>query len=551
MRAEALLLPSSEILPKMPASIPRYLLETSRRLPEKVAIVSPERSVTFRELYQEAVATSECLREMGLKPGDRIGICMEKTVDQVVAILGVLYANAVVVPILPRLKAPNVRHIVENSGMAAMITDSGRHGEVNDYASLTRIVIGHGAVDAELPNLPYLRKFIQPRDAFDRIGNDDAAIIYSSGSTGRPKGILISHRNLAEGADIVAEYLGTQEDDRIGSVLSFNFDYGMNQIWQTVRKGCTLVLHELSLPNDLFAMLAKERITALPVMPVFITKMFDRRLKVNTSHFDFSSLRYVCSTGGRLSADMIADLRGAFPQARIYSMFGLTEAFRSTYLPPEKLDSHPTSVGIAIPDCQVMILDEHGDECAPNVVGELVHRGATVTKGYWRDPENTARTFRPHPRFPGETLVYSGDRAYRDEEGLLYFVARADDMIKTRGFRVSPTEVEMEVVRHPEIVDAVAFALPNIAIGEDVACAYTTVDGKPLGEPTLRQFLKSNLPNHMVPSVLLHFDSFPILGNAGKLDRKGIKQASYERLGVETTASSPQRAPSVGSPVSA
>ena len=326
-------------------------------------------------------------------------------------------------------------------------------------------------------------------------------------------------------------------------MLSFNFDYGMNQIWQTLYTGCTLVLHELALPNDLFAMLTKERITALPVMPVFITKMFDRRLKVNSAAFDFSSLRYVCSTGGRLSSDMVADLRGAFPGARVFSMFGLTEAFRSTYLAPDKLDSHPTSVGKAIPDCQVMVLDENGDECAPHAVGELVHRGATVTKGYWNDPVNTAKSFRTHPRFPGETLVYSGDSVYRDAEGFLYFVARADDMIKTKGFRVSPTEVETEVVRHPEVVDAVAFAVPNITIGEDVACAYTSVSGAPLADPVLKQFLKSSLPNHMVPALLVHFDSFPILGNAGKLDRKAIKQAAFERLRIEPDAAASRPAP--------
>jgi amino acid adenylation domain-containing protein len=520
----------------MPASIPRYLADAAQRLPDKVAIVGRDRSITFGELCREAMATAECLREIGLQSGDRVGVCMEKTIDQVVALLGVLCANAVVVPILPRLKAPNIRHIVENSGMAAMITDSERLGEVTEFAGLVRLITGHGEISHDWPNLPYLRRFIQPRDFFDRIGNDNAAIIYSSGSTGRPKGILISQRNLAEGADIVAEYLGTNEQDRIGCMLSFNFDYGMNQIWQLLRKGCTLVLHDLALPNDLFSMMSKERITALPVMPVFITKMFDRRLKVNTAAFDFSPLRYVCSTGGRLSADMIADLRGAFPKAQIFSMFGLTEAFRSTYLPPDKLDAYPTSVGRAIPDCQVMVFDEHGEECPPNVVGELVHRGATVTKGYWNDPVNTGRTFRSHPRFPGETLVYSGDRAYRDEAGYLYFVARADDMIKTKGFRVSPTEVEMEVVRHPEIVDAVAFALPNISVGEDVACAYTTVAGQALPEPVLMQFLKSNLPSHMVPAVLLHFEAFPILGNAGKLDRKVIKQSAYDRLGVRSEA---------------
>lgn len=513
-------------------TIPHFLIETAQRLPDKPAIISRERSITFVQLLDEARATAECLRELGVQPGDRVGICMEKTVDQVSVLLGVMFCNAVLVPILPRLKGPNIRHIIDNSGMVAMVTDSERLSEVAEFAEVTKLVIGHGQVEESWPNIPYMRRFLQSPMFFDRIGNDNAAIIYSSGSTGRPKGILISHRNLADGADIVSGYLGTQESDRIGCILSFNFDYGLNQIWQTIRKGATLYLHNLALPNDLFALMTKEKITVLPVMPVIITKIFDKRLKVAAGAYDFSSLRYVCSTGGRVSDDMIKDLRMTFPQARIYSMFGLTEAFRSTYLEPDKLDAHPTSVGKAIPDNQVMVLDENGDECAPSVVGELVHRGATVTKGYWRDPENTAKVFRQHPRFPGETLVFSGDKVYRDAEGYLYFVARADDMIKTKGFRVSPTEVETEVVRHPDVVEAVAFAVQNIAVGEDVACAYTTVNGQPLPDAILKQFLKSQLPTHMVPAILLHFDSFPITGNAGKLDRKSIKAASFERLGL-------------------
>ncbi|MGC2110643.1 MAG: AMP-binding protein [Candidatus Korobacteraceae bacterium] len=516
-------------------SIPQFLCDIAERLPDKVAIVSEARSATFSQLHQEALATAECLRGIGVAPGDRVGICMEKTVDQVSVILGVLFANAVVVPILPRLKQSNIRHIIENSGMVALITDSDRMNEVVEFGDMTRLIIGHGELDRDWPNLPYMRRFIRPQMFFDRISNDNAAIIYSSGSTGRPKGILISHRNLADGTDIVAAYLDTSEADRICCVLSFNFDYGLNQIWQTIRKGATLYLHNLALPNDLFVLLAKEKITALPVMPVIITKMFDKRLKLATGSRDFSSLRYVCSTGGRLSEDMLCDLKATFPTAKIYSMFGLTEAFRSTYLDPTKIDTHPTSIGQAIPDCQVFVLDEKGEECPPNVVGELVHRGATVTKGYWRDAESTARVFRSHPRFPGETLVFSGDKVKRDEEGYLYFVARGDEMIKTKGFRVSPTEVEAEVVRHPEVVDAVAFAVPNIAIGEDVACAYTTVARQPIPEHILKQYLKTHLPSHMVPAYLIHFEGFPITGNAGKLDRKTIKQSAFERLGMQAS----------------
>ena len=243
----------------MSNSIPQLLCETANRLPDKIAIVSPTRSVTFSQLLQEALSTATCLREIGIEPGDRVGICMEKTLDQVSVILGVLFANAVVVPILPRLKQPNIRHIIENSQMVALVTDSDRMNEVTDFADLTKLVIGHGELHLDWPNLPYMRRFVRPEMRYDRISADNAAIIYSSGSTGRPKGILISHRNLADGAEIISRYLGTCEEDRICCVLSFNFDYGLNQIWQTILKGATLYLHNLALPNDLFALLATEK----------------------------------------------------------------------------------------------------------------------------------------------------------------------------------------------------------------------------------------------------------------------------------------------------
>lgn len=517
----------------MPRTVPQFLAETAERYPDKSAIWEKHETITFTELYRAALATAECLRELNIKTGDRVGVCMEKSIDQVLVILGILCANAVLVPILPRLKAPNIKHIVENSGMVAMVTDSQRLAEVEQFSGMTRLISGRGEIDERWPNLAYMRRHIEPRMFFDRIGCDNAAIIYSSGSTGRPKGILISHRNLADGTDIVAGYLHTSEDDRIGCVLSFNFDYGLNQIWQAIRKACTLYLHDFALPADMFAFLSEHSITALPVMPVVISQMFDKRLKLGVNKYDLSAMRYVCSTGGRLSGEMIHDLRSAFPNAKIYSMFGLTEAFRSTYLDPDKLDSHPTSIGKAIPGCEILVLDDEGNECPPQVVGELVQRGATVTKGYWRNPEQTAKVFRHHPDYPGETLVFSGDNVVRDDNGFLYFVARRDEMIKTRGFRVSPSEVEVEVVEHPEIADAVAFAVPNISVGEDIACAYTTLSGKTIPEASLMQFLKASLPRHMVPAFLIHMDSFPVTGNSGKFDRKAIKESSFELLGVD------------------
>lgn len=524
----------------MPRSIPSFFRKTTERLESKTAIVARDESVTYGELMHRVLATAEAIKELGIKPGERVGICMEKTIDQVTVILGVLFANAVIVPVLPRLKPVNIEHIIRNSGMAALVTDSSRMQEVDKFSGLTRLIVGHGEVEDEWPNLAYLRKHIEPVDFYNRIGADNAAIIYSSGSTGRPKGILISHRNLADGAEIVGSYLDTVESDRICSVLSFNFDYGLNQIWQTLMAGATIYLHDLAMPNDLHALLAEEKITGLPVMPIIITQMFAENLYRPVSTHEFQHLRYVCSTGGRLSAKMIDNLRSAFPHTRIYSMFGLTEAFRSTYLDPEVLDTHPTSIGKAIPDTEVLVMDESGNICPPNVVGELVQRGATVAKGYWNDAENTARVFRSHPDYPGETLVFSGDDVVRDEEGYLYFVSRRDEMIKTRGFRVSPTEVESEVVGHESIESAVAFGVINLDVGEDVVCAYTTTDGKPIQEKKLQQYLKTKLPRHMVPAYLVYFESFPLTGSGGKIDRSFVKNATREKLGVDATPRDPR-----------
>lgn len=523
----------------MPRSIPRLVSQIAERLPDKPAVVSASGSITFGALSHDALATAECLKELGIRPGDRVGICMEKSIDQVIVILGVLCANAVIVPILPRLKAANIAHIIGDSGMAALVTDARRIKEVSAFADQTKLITGHGEIDRDLPNLAYMRRHIQPNRFFDRIGADNAAIIYSSGSTGRPKGILIAHRNLADGAEIVAEYLGTRENDRIACVLSFNFDYGLNQIWQSLLTGATLYLHDFVLPNDLFALLAEKCITALPLMPVVITQMFDRRLRIADMAYDFSSVRYICSSGGRLSQRMLDDLSRTFPEADIYSMFGLTEAFRSTYLPPTKLAGRPTSIGKAIPGVQILVLDEEGRECPPYVSGELVHRGACVSKGYWRDPENTARVFRTHPDYPGEILVFSGDNVHCDDEGFLYFESRRDEMIKTQGFRVSPTEVESEVVEHPEIQAAVAFGIQNIDVGEDIVCAYKTFGGNAVAEQTLRQYLKGRLPRHMVPTYLVHFEDFPITGNDGKIDRKKVKASARNRIGASVEPARP------------
>lgn len=510
----------------IPAQFDRTLAST----PDKEAVFGGGASLTFRQLHAEAVAAAQGLVQLGVRPGDRIGICMQKTLDQVVAILGVLWANAVFVPIHPVLRADQIGHVVDDCEMKFLITESARIDELRDAAH-GRILIGRGPSEAGIASLAELRREYEGSEPFFHAGEDDtAAIIYSSGSTGRPKGIVISHRNLADGARIVASYLGTKPTDRIAAVLTLNFDHGLNQLWQTLYVGASLYLHDLIFPRDLFRMLAAQRITALPMMPVIISRMFDPRLPGAEENLDFSALRYVSTTGGPVTARMIEQLQKTFPETDLVLMYGLTEAFRSSWLPPEQLATRPTSIGKAIPEVELYVLDEKGSECPPGVPGQLVHRGGCITKGYWNAPEKTAEHFRQIERFPGETVVFSGDLVRQDEDGYFYFLGRMDSMIKTHGFRVSPTEIEEHARRLERVSDAVAFGIENPEIGQDIAVVYTTTDCAPLAAEAMSDHFRVGMPGHMVPRWFVHMDSFPATGSGGKIDRVLARQLSMKKI---------------------
>jgi len=498
--------------------------------PDKPAIFGGGASLTFRQLHAEALAAAQALAELGVRPGDRVGICTQKTLDQVVAILGVLLANAIVVPIHPVLRAEQIGHVANDCDIKLLITESTRIGELWDAAH-GRLVIGHGPAGEEGPSLVELRQECQGSQPFFRSNpNDTAAIIYSSGSTGRPRGIVISHRNLADGARIVASYLGTNPTDRIAGVLPLTSDYGLNQLWQTLFVGSSLYLHDLIFPRDLFRLIANERLTALPVMPFIISRMFDPRLAGSDGPLDFSALRYICTTGGPVTATMLGHLRRTFPDSDIVLMYGLTEAFRSSWLRPDQVMLRPTSIGKAIPEVELYVLDEQGQDCPPGVPGQLVHRGGCVAKGYWNAPQATAERFRQIDRFPGETVVFSGDLVRRDKEGYLYFLGRMDAMIKTLGFRVSPTEIEEHARRLEDLLDAVAFGIDNPEIGQDIALVYTTTDRTPLASDALTEHFRAGMPHHMVPRWFVHAETFPATASQGKVDRVSVRQFALEKL---------------------
>jgi acyl-coenzyme A synthetase/AMP-(fatty) acid ligase len=267
--------------------------------------------------------------------------------------------------------------------------------------------------------------------------------------------------------------------------------------------------------------------------------MFDPQLAGLEEDLDFSALRYVCSTGGPVTGTMLGHLRRTFPESNIVLMYGLTEAFGSSWLPPDQVTVRPTSIGKAIPEVELYVLDEKGEDCPAGVPGQLVHRGGCIAKGYWNAPEASAERFRQIDRFPGETVVFSGDLVRRDEEGYLYFLARMDSMIKTHGFRVSPTEIEEHARRFEGLLDAVAFGIDNPEIGQEIAVAYTTTERTPLESEALTEHFRLGMPHHMVPGWFIHLDAFPATGSGGKVDRVMVHRLSMEKLAALSSLERP------------
>jgi len=350
-----------------------------------------------------------------------------------------------------------------------------------------------------------------------------AAILYTSGSTGKPKGVVLSHRNMVAGAKSVASYLENTPDDRILSVLPLSFDYGLSQLTTAFHVGATAVLMNYLLPRDILKSVEKERITGLAAVP----PLWIQLAQLNWP--EQASLRYITNSGGAMQRTTLDALRKALPKTKVFLMYGLTEAFRSTFLPPDELDRRPDSMGKAIPNAEVMVLREDGSPCAPGEPGELVHRGALVAMGYWNDLEKTAERFKPvSSRQQGlpipELAVWSGDTVRMDEEGFLYFISRKDEMIKTSGYRVSPTEVEEVIYAMDHVGEAAAIGVAHPILGQAIVAVITARDGAQLDAEALLLACKPHLPTYMLPArIEIWSNSLPRNPN-GKIDRKLLAQ---------------------------
>jgi acyl-CoA ligase (AMP-forming) (exosortase A-associated) len=471
------------------------------------ALVVGDERLTYRQLDELVGLIAAALLAQQLRPGDRIATWMGKARLACVMPLATARAGMVHVPINPVLKHAQAAHILADSGAKLLISNRARlegleHGELAD-AKAVALEDWRDGEDALPPS--------------SRDPNDLVALFYTSGSTGRPKGVMLSHANLWLGAISVAHYLGLQPDDRTLAVLPLAFDYGQNQLLSTWAAGGSAVGFDYLLPRDVIRAVRRHGVTVLAGVPPLWLQLAEQEWGDSGE-----TLRTLTNSGGHLAEPLVRRLRGLFPQAKLHLMYGLTEAFRSSSLDPELVDTHPDSVGTAIPFAELMVVRADGSEAAPGEGGELVHAGPLVAQGYWNDPARTAERFKPAPAFSelGGTAVWSGDTVVKGEDGLLRFRGRDDAMIKVSGNRISPTEIEEAALASGAVSDVAAFGVPDERLGQ--AIVLVAVAKGTGAEEILRTYLRRELPPHMQPRDIIWKDRLPV-GPNGKLDRTALK----------------------------
>ncbi|WP_163371631.1 acyl-CoA ligase (AMP-forming), exosortase A system-associated [Endozoicomonas acroporae] len=528
----------------------QIVLRQAECSPSSKALGCKDQWFDYQTVSRQIRSLAAGLQKLGLMQHERVAIYLPKTPEAVFSYFGATAAGGVMVPVNPVLKAPQVFHILKDCNVRVLITNKARYqqleAEIHQCHDLMQVILVDGDLADEDPvnnplsdsafvhrqsaNPMNWANFLKPCAWWETVSSIDAdmaAILYTSGSTGKPKGVVLSHRNMVTGASSVAQYLGNTPEDRLLCVLPFSFDYGFSQLTTAFLVGASCYLLEYLLPGDVIKTVEKQQITGLGLVPPLWVQIADLPWPQGAG----DSLRYFTNTGGAMPTATLAVLRQRFRYAKPYLMYGLTEAFRSCFLPPEQIDLRPGSMGKAIPNADVMVINELGEICGPHEPGELVHRGALVSMGYWNDPERTAERFRPAPcaiaGIPGKELaVWSGDIVRKDDDGYIYFVGRRDDMIKTSGYRVSPTEVEEVVYSSGLVAEVAAIGVPHFRLGQ--AIVLVVVSSSEIDEPSLVRHCQQCLPAYMVPIRVIQQTTLARNPN-GKIDRKPLLEA-YRRL---------------------
>jgi acyl-CoA ligase (AMP-forming) (exosortase A-associated) len=502
----------------MHTQLHQIVADMAGRRGDSPALTYKDETIGYAELWAQVGAFASGLNRIGLQRGERVGIYLDKRIETVVSIFGTSAGGGVFVPVNPVLKAKQVAYILNDCSVRVLVTTAERLEMLREELPQTAVehvvVLGEGW-DEFLGD--------EPPAPTACVDIDMAAILYTSGSTGKPKGVVLSHRNLLTGGASVSQYLENNADDVILSVLPLSFDAGFSQLTTAFTVGAHVVLVNYLLARDVVRLCARHKVTGLTAVPPLWIQLTEQEWPLEAS----GALRYFANTGGRMPKATLKKLRAIFPQAKPYLMYGLTEAFRSTYLDPAEVDRRPDSIGKAIPNAEILVVHPDGTSCAPGEEGELVHRGALVAMGYWNDPEKTAVRFKPAPGRDAsittpELAVWSGDIVKADEDGFLYFVGRNDEMIKTSGYRVSPTEIEEVVYGTGLVRDAVALGVEDPRLGQRIVLVASAAIGR-LDRDELLGVLKQQLPLYMVPSDVVIRDELPRSPN-NKFDRNLLRE---------------------------
>ena len=511
------------------ALVHQFLAASAQRLPDKIALVAGEERLSYGDLAARVHQLASALRRSGVERGERVAIFAESSADAAVAFWGVLAADAVAVPLSPLTKADKLGWLLEHCAAAALIAErrlAAAFVPAVKSATALRAVWLCGAGDVDpLPRAVDLASASAVEDAgapppSTMTDEDLAALIYTSGSTGRPKGVMLTHRNMVSAATSICEYLQLRQDDVVQLLSPLAFDYGLYQLLLACRQGARVVLAPpFTLPAQVLKQTAAEAVTFFPGVPTQFALLAQLG---GAARPDLSRVRAVTSTAAALTAKHIAAIHRIFPNAAIFSMYGLTECKRCSYLPPEDLERKPGSVGIAIPGTELWLVDEHDRRIGAGEVGQLVIRGPNVMRGYWNEPDETARKLRPGPS-PGERVLYTGDLCRLDDDGYLYFVGRTDDIIKSCGEKVAPKEVEAVLQSLAGVREAAVIGVADEIRGQAVQAFVVADDGATLQEGELLRACREQLESYMVPAQIVLIPSLPKSAN-GKIDRLALTQ---------------------------
>lgn len=523
--------------------LPDLISSAAERNASDPALTYGKNVLNYGELHASISRFASGLIGLGLSRGERVAIYLEKRFETVIASFGAPAAGCVFVPLNPLLKPEQVGYIMRDCNVRVLVTSPERlallRETINDCHDLRHLVVldgpPHEAVSRAINILRWSTLLeATPASGHRVIDTDVAGILYTSGSTGKPKGVVLSHRNMVAGAKSVSSYLENHAGDTLLAALPLSFDAGFSQLTTAFHVGARVVLLNYLLPRDVIKTIEREKVTGLTAVPPLYIQLTQLAWPETVS----SHLRYFANTGGRMPRETLDALRRHLPRSKPFLMYGLTEAFRSTFLPPSEVDKRPDSIGKAIPNAEILVLREDGSPCAPNEPGELVHRGALVAMGYWNDSEKTAERYKPLPvHAPGreaglvlpEIAVFSGDTVRMDEEGFLYFIGRRDEMMKTSGYRVSPTEVEEVLYATKMVGECVAFGVDDDRLGQIIQVIATPPAGGTLDVDALLAECRVRMPAYMVPGGI-DVREGPLPRNPnGKIDRKMLSTVWIEQ----------------------